>query len=80
KYISAVNTVSHCRINKGSPLYDNFAYYGIVDPDNSFGWQTADGRNTLEIRIHRVATIERLITELGIGRGYHGSGVEFQES
>ncbi|KJU83431.1 hypothetical protein MBAV_004372, partial [Candidatus Magnetobacterium bavaricum] len=80
KYISAVNTVSHCRINKGSPLYDNSAYYGIVDRDNLFGWQTADGRNTLEIRINRANTVERLVTELGIGRDYSGKGVEFKDS
>ncbi|MBF0317505.1 MAG: radical SAM protein [Nitrospirae bacterium] len=80
KYLNSVNTVSPCRISKGSPLYDNYAYYGIVDPDNSFGWRTADGRNTLEIRINRAATIERLVTELGIGRDYTGSGVEFKES
>ncbi|KJU83433.1 radical SAM/B12 binding domain-containing protein [Candidatus Magnetobacterium bavaricum] len=80
KYINAVNTVSICRVNKGSPLYANYANYGIVDPDNSLGWRTADGKNTLEIRICRAATIERLITELEIARDYSGSGVEFQES
>ncbi|KJU83432.1 Fe-S oxidoreductase [Candidatus Magnetobacterium bavaricum] len=80
KYIRAVNTVSPCRINKGSALYNNYACYGIVDPDNPFGWRTADEKNTLEIRVNRAATIERLVTELGIGRDYSGKGVEFKES
>jgi radical SAM superfamily enzyme YgiQ (UPF0313 family) len=86
--IHRINNINHCVVTYGSDIWNHPERYGIILPeplDTAYiNWRSADGGNTLEMRMERQRRVLSVCASLGIpvafANLYDGAVLDMQEA